>query len=97
MVFLDSNHFFDHVLQELQLYSYLVTKENYCIVFDTSVEYVSEALMENRPWGKGNGTKTAVDKFLEKNKRFEIDKSIQSKLQLTAALDGYLKSNYIRV
>ncbi|MEE8321175.1 MAG: CmcI family methyltransferase, partial [Gammaproteobacteria bacterium] len=35
MVFLDSMHTHDHVLRELQLYSPLVTKASYMVVFDT--------------------------------------------------------------
>jgi hypothetical protein len=38
LVMLDSNHTHEHVLRELELYSPLVTKGNYLIVFDTIVE-----------------------------------------------------------
>jgi cephalosporin hydroxylase len=46
---------------------------------------------ENRPWNRGNNPKTAVSKFLKKNKRFKIDKEIQNKLLITSCPDGYLK------
>ena len=38
LVVLDSNHTHDHVLAELNAYAKLVTKESYCIVFDTIIE-----------------------------------------------------------
>jgi len=91
LVVLDSNHTHDHVLKELELYSPLVTKESYLVVFDTVVEDMPEDLFSDRPWGKGNNPKTAVWEFLKQNDRFEIDKDIEAKLLITVAPDGYLK------
>ncbi len=91
MVALDSNHTHDHVLRELQLYSPLVTKGNYLIVFDTVVDDMPTSLLGNRPWGPGNNPKTAVHEFLKTNRRFRIDKEIESKLLVTVAPDGYLE------
>lgn len=91
MVFLDSNHTHEHVLQELRLYSPLVTNGSYLIVFDTGIEDMPEDAYPNRPWGKGNNPKTAVWKFLEENDRFVIDKDVESRLMLTVAPDGYLR------
>ncbi len=91
LVVLDSNHTHDHVLKELELYSPLVTKESYLVVFDTVVEDMPENFFPDRPWGKGNNPKTAVWKFLKQNDRFEIDKDIEAKLLITVAPDGYLK------
>jgi len=91
LVVLDSNHTHDHVLKELELYSPLVTKESYLVVFDTVVEDMPEDFFPDRPWGKGNNPKTAVWKFLKQNDRFEIDKNIEAKLLITVAPDGYLK------
>jgi cephalosporin hydroxylase len=50
MVILDSNHTHDHVLRELELYSPLVTKGNYLVVFDTVVEDMPEDFFPDRPW-----------------------------------------------
>lgn len=91
MVFLDSNHTHSHVLQELRGYSPLVTKGSYLIVFDTLIEDMPDDLIKDRPWGKGNNPKTAVWEFLKKNRRFKVDKDIESKLLITVAPDGYLK------
>lgn len=92
MVCLDSNHTHEHVLEELKLYSPFVSKESYCIVFDTIVEDMpADYNWGGRPWGKGNNPKTAVWEFLKSHPEFEIDKSIQNKLLITVAPDGYLK------
>jgi cephalosporin hydroxylase len=91
LVVLDSNHTHEHVLKELRLYSRLVTKGSYLVVFDTIVEDMPEDFFLNRPWGNGNNPKTAVWEFLKRNKRFTIDKNIQGKLLITVAPDGYLK------
>lgn len=91
LVMLDSNHTHSHVLKELQLYSPLVKKGSYLVVFDTVVEDMPEDFFPDRPWGKGNNPKTAVWEFLKSNDRFEIDKEFESKLLVTVAPDGYLK------
>ena len=91
LVVLDSNHTHEHVLKELKLYSPLVTKESYLVVFDTVIEDMPEDFFPDRPWGKGNNPKTAVWEFLKQSDRFEIDKDIEAKLLITVAPDGYLK------
>jgi cephalosporin hydroxylase len=91
LVALDSNHTHAHVLRELQLYSPLVTKGSYLVVFDTIIEDMPDDFFPDRPWGKGNNPKTAVWEFLKTNDRFEIDKDIENKLLITVAPDGYLR------
>jgi len=91
MVFLDSNHTYDHVLQELKLYSPLVTKGSYLVVYDTVIDEMPDSFFTNRSWNKKNNPKKAVKKFLEKNNRFKIDGSIDKKLLITVSPDGYLK------
>jgi cephalosporin hydroxylase len=91
MVFLDSNHTHDHVLRELEMYSPLVTKGSYLVVFDTGIEDMPGGAYPDRPWGKGNNPKTAVWEFLKRSDRFEIDRELESRLLYTVAPDGYLK------
>lgn len=91
IVVLDSMHTHAHVLDEMNVYSPLVTKNSYLVVFDTVVEDMPENFFQDRPWGKSNNPKTAVWEFLERNDRFEIDKNIDGKLLITVAPDGYLK------
>ena len=91
MVILDSNHTHEHVLKELNLYSPLVSKGSYCVVFDTIVEDLPDELFNDRTWGKGNNPKTAVHEFLKTHEEFESDETIPNKLSITAAPDGYLR------
>lgn len=91
MVCLDSNHTHDHVLRELELYSPFVTVGSYLIAFDTIVEDLPADLYKDRPWTVGDNPKTAVFEFLKTNKDFEIDKSVDNKLLVSVAPDGYLK------
>lgn len=92
MVILDSNHTHEHVLAELNAYAPLVSKDSYCVVFDTAVEDLPDDYdWGPRSWGKGNNPKTAVHEFLKDHPEFEIDQDIQNKLLITVAPDGYLK------
>lgn len=91
LVCLDSNHTHDHVLEELKLYAPLVSTGSYCVVFDTIVEDMPEDYNWNRPWNKEKNPKTAVWKYLKSNDDFVIDESIQNKLLITVAPQGFLK------
>lgn len=103
LVCLDSNHTHDHVLAELQAYAPLTTTGSYCCVFDTMIEDVPNDSYPDRPWGVGNNPKTAVKEYLlhleqhpaiatdGRALKFECDRSIQDKLMVTVAPDGYLK------
>ncbi len=93
LVVLDSNHTHDHVFAELEAYSSLVSVNSYVVVFDTIVEYLPSDYLpgHKRPWGIGNNPLTAVREFLKSNKDFEIDKTINNKLLISVAPDGYLK------
>ena len=91
LVCLDSNHTHAHVLAELQAYAPLTSVGSYCVVFDTIVEDMPADMFPDRPWGPGDNPKTAVWEYLKTHPEFEIDKSIQHKLLITVAPDGYLK------
>lgn len=91
MVVLDSNHTHAHVLEELRHYAPLVSVDSYCVVMDTVVEDMPADAFPDRPWGHGDNPKTAVWAFLEENGDFQIDQTVQDKLLLTVASDGYLR------
>ena len=91
LVCLDSNHTHAHVLAELEAYAPLVSSGSYCVVFDTVVEDMPREMFPDRPWGPGNNPKTAVWEYLERHPEFAIDTTIQHKLLITVAPDGFLK------
>ena len=103
MIILDSNHTHEHVLAELEAYAPLTSPGSYCVVFDTVVEDLPEAMFPDRPWGKGDNPKTAVWEYLRllgsegrkasdgADLALEIDRTIEGKLLITVAPDGYLK------
>jgi len=91
LVCLDSNHTHSHVLAELEAYAPLTTIGSYCVVFDTLIEDMPADFFPDRPWGPGNNPKTAVREYLKTHPEFKIDKSIEHKLLITVAPDGYLK------
>ena len=103
LVCLDSNHTHEHVLAELEAYAPLVSPDSYCVAFDTVVEDLPDAMFPDRPWGQGDNPKTAVREYLRRIRaegrraadgsplEFEIDKTMDNKLLITVAPDGYLK------
>lgn len=91
LVCLDSNHTHAHVLRELELYAPLVSVGSYCVVFDTVIEDLPADMFPDRPWGVGDNPKTAVHAYLANHPGFEIDRSIQDKLLITVAPDGFLR------
>ena len=98
MVILDSAHSHQHVLEELKLYSLLVSKNHYLIVEDTFEEsypknfFLHLESSEVRPeTNKGNNPMTALIEFLMNNKKFSTDNEYNKKLGISQNFDSYLK------
>jgi cephalosporin hydroxylase len=91
LLVLDSSHTHEHVLAELRLYSPLVRKGSYVIVFDTIIEDMPRGFFSDRPWDVGNNPRTAVQEFLRANDRFAVDEEIDNRLLISSAVGGYLK------
>jgi cephalosporin hydroxylase len=103
LVCLDSNHTHEHVLEELRLYSPLVSRGSYCIVWDTVIADMPNDAFSNRPWTKTANPKSAVSDFLRtiiktpingfdgQPLNYEIDKFLESKLLITVASNGFLR------
>jgi cephalosporin hydroxylase len=91
LISLDSNHTHEHVLAELKAYAPLTSVGSYCVVFDTVIEDMPASMFPDRPWGPGDNPKTAVFAYLKEHPEFEIDKSVDHKLLVTVAPDGFLK------
>jgi cephalosporin hydroxylase len=94
LLLLDSNHTYEHVMAELNLFAPLVSVGSYCVVFDTVIDNLPEDFFPDRPWGVDNNPMKAVRKFALENPNFEIDVNMNKKLQISVAPDGYLKRNY---
>jgi len=92
LVCLDSNHTHAHVLAELEAYAGLVSVDSYCVVFDTFVEDMpDDYVWTDRPWGKGNNPKTAIWEWIKTHPEFEIDRSVEDRILVTSAPDGFLR------
>lgn len=91
MVILDSNHTHQHVLDELRLYSPLVTEGQFLIVADTVVEDLPAQEHRPRPWGPGDNPGTACAAFLEETDRFIRDPFVNDKLLISSSPGGYLR------
>ena len=90
MVILDSEHTKSHVLKELEIYSKLVTEQNYLIVEDTN--------LNGHPISPeyGEGPMEAVMEFMEKNNDFTVDLD-REKFHMTFNPNGYLRKNCIAI
>ena len=84
MVVLDSLHQMDHVFQEMEIFSKLVSKNSFMIVEDTIVN-------GNPVWPEhGPGPMEAIIKFLSTHEEFVVD-TTREKFLLTLNRNGYLK------
>ncbi len=94
LVTLDSCHGYEHVLNEITLYSQLVSPGSYLIVQDTYIDDNEEWLETHTADCPGKkikgGPLKAVKEFLEKNHDFKVDKS-KERLLFTSYPSGYLK------
>ncbi len=84
LVTLDSLHTRDHVLQEMEIYSKLVTPGSYLVVQDTNIN--------GHPVqpGSGPGPMEAVEEFMKTHDNFVVDRS-REKFLLTFYPRGWLK------
>jgi cephalosporin hydroxylase len=92
MVFLDSDHTHNHVLDELRLYSPLVSVGSFLVTLDTGIEDIDQtAIADGRPWGKGNSPKSALNKFMQSNENFLVDSYYHEKAWFTSAPGGIIR------
>ncbi|HIC68504.1 MAG TPA: cephalosporin hydroxylase, partial [Candidatus Latescibacteria bacterium] len=83
LVLLDSLHSKVHVLEELELYSPLVSKGSYIIVTDTH--------LDGTHWvSRKEGPLAAVNEFIAGTDEFEIDRQVD-RYFISANISGYLK------
>ena len=91
LVILDSDHSEKHVLDELNIYSEIVSKNSFLIICDTIINYIKPNKERKRNWNKTNNPLTAIKKFMNKNKKFIFDKKYNYKLLTSCNFHGFLK------
>jgi cephalosporin hydroxylase len=89
LIFLDSNHSEAHVLQELELYSPLITPGSYIVAHDGAQAWVWDIPSGKSGW-KDDHPLNAIYKFLESHPEFTIDPH-WNRLGITSSPDGFLK------
>ncbi len=89
LVCLDSDHTYQHVLNELRIYSALVPVGGYLVVFDTFTEFVAQAGAADARY-IDNGPMRAVNEFIQENPAFEVD-AHYDRLRISSSPRGYLK------
>jgi len=71
-VILDANHSKEHVLQELHLYSKLVTKGSYIVVADGFKQCLTDVPRGKKEWAHDN-PRAAVEEFLAAHPEFVLE------------------------
>ena len=91
LVVLDSNHTKAHVLEELRMYSKLVTPGSYLVVFDSMMPRVADAPNGNPTWEKDSPAQ-AVEEFLDihSESRFRVD-TYYNRLDVTYCPRSFLE------
>jgi cephalosporin hydroxylase len=88
-VFLDSNHTYRHVRDELRAYQKLVPVGGYLCAFDTIMKDLWDLPLAETSWRDDNPHRAVLD-FLAETNSFEIDRT-RNRLAVGFAPDGYLK------
>jgi cephalosporin hydroxylase len=87
VILLDSAHFRRHVIQELRLYSPMVSQGSYLIVQDSNIN--GHPVLPN--WADGDGgPMEAIKEFLASNDEFQVDQA-REKFLFTFSPHGFLR------
>lgn len=89
LVMLDSNHTEAHVLQEMELYSPLVTPGSYIVVHDGAQAWVWD-IPNGKPEWKDDNPLGAIHKFLARHPEFSNDPH-WTRWGITSSPGGFLK------
>ncbi|MDP4026013.1 CmcI family methyltransferase [Methylobacterium sp. NEAU 140] len=97
MVVLDSDHSYDHVRKELDLYGKLVSPGQYMIVADTMLgRMTADEIPKERSkiWYKGDEPLSALHDYLNEHDDFELDEELNGKMILSSSTGGYLRKKF---
>jgi|SRR6185369_10246666 len=89
-VFLDSDHTYRHVRDELAAYQKLVPAGGYLCAFDTIMKDLWDLPLAETSWRDDNPHRAVLDFLAESGGAFEIDRT-RNRLAVGFAPDGYLK------
>ncbi|HEX6864066.1 MAG TPA: CmcI family methyltransferase [Thermoanaerobaculia bacterium] len=89
LVFLDSDHSYRHVLDELRAYQKFVPVGGYLCAFDTIMKDLHDLPLGEPSWKDDNPHRAVLD-FLAENRDFEIDRE-KNRLRVGFAPDGFLR------
>ena len=89
LVALDSNHTYDHVRRELDLYASLVSRGSYIVVFDGVMEVLIDAPSGKSEW-KVDNPAAAIRDFIDANPEWESD-LYYNRLNVTYCENGFIR------
>ena len=89
LVIFDSNHSYEHVMQEMNLYSSLVSLDSYMVVMDGIQEMLWDNPSGKEQWRHDNPLR-AIREFLQKNPGWEAD-THYNRLHITYIPKGFLR------
>ena len=89
LVTLDSNHSYDHVLKEMELYAPLVSSNSYLVAMDGAQALVFDIPRGNAEWREDNPLR-AIHDFLERHPDWEVD-PYYNRMLVTSNPDGFLR------
>ena len=89
LVVLDSNHTYKHVIQEMALYSQIVSEDSYMVVMDGVGDLVWDIPSGKEEW-RGENPMKAIKEFIQKHPEWEVDPHY-NRLMVTSSPMGFLK------
>ena len=89
LVVLDSNHSYEHVISEMELYKEFISPGGYMVVMDGVQEMLSDTPSGNKEW-KYNNPLAAIREFLFRHPDWEED-SYYVRTQITCNPSGFLR------
>jgi cephalosporin hydroxylase len=89
LVTLDSNHSYEHVLKELEMYSRIVPEDSYLVAMDGAQAFAWDIPAGKMEWKEDNPLK-AIEDFLSNNPDWESD-SYYNRLVVTSNPMGFLR------
>jgi cephalosporin hydroxylase len=89
LVTLDSNHSYEHVLKEMELFAPMVSSNSYLVAMDGAQALVADIPRGKEEWRDDNPLR-AIHEFLERNPEWEVD-PYYNRLLVTSNPDGFLR------